>query len=189
MSQKQWKSTKMSKMRKMSENKSSRLGRYRNRNWARKNVLRSWDRDLSIGEVKWSIGRKSKWCKNQKWKRKWSFGTLYKSQLSRKKCSEQLRSRKIYWWAQKFLRGHKILKKGHHNFGFWDRVDVIFPTPKFWWFGALNGLKTSNFVLQTQFLSKICSKLMSPPYFQFLYLRNFSHFCIFTIFHQMKTFN
>ena len=27
---------------------------------SQKNVLRSWDRDLSIGDVKWSIGRKSK---------------------------------------------------------------------------------------------------------------------------------
>ena len=117
------------------------------------------------------------------------LGRYKKSQLSRKKCSEQLRSWKIYWWAQKFLRGHKILQKGHHNFGFWDRADVIFPTPKFWWFGALNGLKTSNFVLQTQFLSKIWSKLMSPSYFQFLYFFVFSHFCIFTIFDQIKKFN
>ena len=37
-----------------------RLGRYRNRNWARKNIPNSWDRDLSIGDVEWSIGRKSK---------------------------------------------------------------------------------------------------------------------------------
>ena len=34
------------------KNKSGRLGRYKNRNEARKNVLRSWDRDLSIGNVK-----------------------------------------------------------------------------------------------------------------------------------------
>ena len=40
--------------------KMDRLGRYQNRNWARKNVLRSWDRDLSIGDVKWCIGRKLK---------------------------------------------------------------------------------------------------------------------------------
>ena len=124
------KSWKILKMVNMSKVKWGCLGRYMNRQEAGKNVLRSWDRDLSIGEVQWSITRKSKWCKNQKWKRKWSFGTLWKSQLSRKKCSEQLRSRKIYWWAQKFLRGHKNRKKGHHDFGFWDRADVIFPTHK-----------------------------------------------------------
>ena len=33
-------------------NKSGRSGRYKNRNEARKNVLRSSDRDLSIGNVK-----------------------------------------------------------------------------------------------------------------------------------------
>ena len=37
-----------------------RLGRYMDRSESRKNVLNSWDRDLSVGEVKWSIGRKSK---------------------------------------------------------------------------------------------------------------------------------
>ena len=33
-------------------NESGRLGRYKNGNEARKNVLRSWDQDLSIGDVK-----------------------------------------------------------------------------------------------------------------------------------------
>ena len=46
-------------------------------------------------------------------------------------------------------------KKRHHNFRFWGRADVIFPTPKFWWFGAPDGPETWNFVLQTQFLLKI----------------------------------
>ena len=36
----------------MDENKSGRFGRYKKRNEARKNVLRGWDRDLSIGNVK-----------------------------------------------------------------------------------------------------------------------------------------
>ena len=40
--------------------KMDRLGRYMDRSESRKNVLNSWDRDLSVGEVKWSIGRKSK---------------------------------------------------------------------------------------------------------------------------------
>ena len=39
----------------MGKLKSGRLGRYKNRQEARKNVLNSWDRDLSIDEVKWSI--------------------------------------------------------------------------------------------------------------------------------------
>ena len=36
------------------KNKSSRLGRYMNRMESRKNVLNSSDRDLSIGDLKWS---------------------------------------------------------------------------------------------------------------------------------------
>ena len=36
----------------LDENQSGRFGRYKNRNEARKTVLRSWDRDLSIGNVK-----------------------------------------------------------------------------------------------------------------------------------------
>ena len=44
----------MKKQRKW-KNKSGRLGRYKNRNEARKNVLNSWDRALSMGHVKWSV--------------------------------------------------------------------------------------------------------------------------------------
>ena len=39
---------------KIGQNKWGRLGRYRDRNELRKNVLNSWDRDLSIGDLKWS---------------------------------------------------------------------------------------------------------------------------------------
>ena len=39
---------------KIGQNKWGRLGRYRNRSELRKNVLNSWDRDLSIGDLKWS---------------------------------------------------------------------------------------------------------------------------------------
>ena len=100
--------------------------------------------------------------------------------MSRKKCSEQLRSWKIYWWAQKFLRGHKILKKGYHNFGFWDRADVILLAPKFWWFGAPKGSESSNFVFKNKFSPRIRSKLTTPHYFRFLHFLPFLHiFCIF----------
>ena len=37
-------------------NESGRLGRYKNRNWAGKNVLNSWDRGKFIGELKSSFG-------------------------------------------------------------------------------------------------------------------------------------
>ena len=39
---------------KIGQNKWGRLGRYRNRSELRKNVLNSWDRDLSMGDLKWS---------------------------------------------------------------------------------------------------------------------------------------
>ena len=39
---------------KIGQNKWGRLGRYRNRSELRKNVLNSWDRDLSIGDLKWA---------------------------------------------------------------------------------------------------------------------------------------
>ena len=39
---------------KIGQNKWGRLGRYRNRSELGKNVLNSWDRDLSIGDLKWS---------------------------------------------------------------------------------------------------------------------------------------
>ena len=42
------------KIAKIGQNKWGRLGRYRNRSELRKNVLNSWDRDLSIGDLKWS---------------------------------------------------------------------------------------------------------------------------------------
>ena len=42
------------KIAKIGQNKWGRLGRYRNRNEVRKNVLNSWNRDLSIGDLKWS---------------------------------------------------------------------------------------------------------------------------------------
>ncbi len=47
----------------MTKNKNGRLGRYKNRQESRKNVLNSWDRDLSIGDVKWSVRVQEK-CKN-----------------------------------------------------------------------------------------------------------------------------
>ena len=37
------------------KNKWSRLGRYMNRMESRKNVLNSWDRDLPIGDLEWSV--------------------------------------------------------------------------------------------------------------------------------------
>ena len=37
------------------KNKSGRLGRYKNRNEARKKDMSSWDRDLSIGNVEWAV--------------------------------------------------------------------------------------------------------------------------------------
>ena len=37
------------------ENKRGRLGRFKNRNEARKKVMNSWDRDLSIGNLKWCV--------------------------------------------------------------------------------------------------------------------------------------
>ena len=49
-------------MQKMSQNKWGRLGRYKNRNWSRKNVLDSWDRALSMGYVKSSVRVQEK-CK------------------------------------------------------------------------------------------------------------------------------
>ena len=36
------------------KNKSGRLRHYKNRNGARKKDMNSWDRDLSVGDVKWS---------------------------------------------------------------------------------------------------------------------------------------
>ena len=38
------------------KNKMDRLGRFKNRTEPGKKVTDSWDRDLSIGDVKWSIG-------------------------------------------------------------------------------------------------------------------------------------
>ena len=43
------------KIGKSCKNKSSRLGRYMNRTEPGKKVLNSWDRDLSIGDLKWSF--------------------------------------------------------------------------------------------------------------------------------------
>ena len=37
------------------KNKGGRLGRFKNRNEARKKVMNSWDRDLSIGNLKWCV--------------------------------------------------------------------------------------------------------------------------------------
>ena len=37
------------------KNKGVRLGRFKNRTEARKKVMNSWDRDLSIGNVEWCV--------------------------------------------------------------------------------------------------------------------------------------
>ena len=86
----------------------------------------------------------------------------------------------------------KSQKKNIIIFGYWDRADVILPTPKFWWFSVPDGFQTSNFVSKNQFSSKFSSKLIIPSYFQFLYFFVFSHFGIFPIFpifDQIKKFN
>ena len=43
------------------KNKWGRLGRYKNRNRARKKDTDSWDRDLSIGEAEWSARDQKKY--------------------------------------------------------------------------------------------------------------------------------
>ena len=40
---------------KKGQNKKGRLGRFKDRNRARKKAMNSWDRDLSIGNVKWGV--------------------------------------------------------------------------------------------------------------------------------------
>ena len=101
-------------------------------------------------------------------------------ELSWKKCSEVLGSWKIYWWAQKTSRGHLNHKKGHHNFGFWDRADVILLAPKFWWFGAPEGSESSNFVFKNWFWLKILSKTFFWHAFSFSVFEKF-RFWVFPI--------
>ena len=37
------------------QNKNDRLGRFKNRNWARKKNMNSWGRDLQVGNVEWRV--------------------------------------------------------------------------------------------------------------------------------------
>ena len=48
------------------KNEGSCLGRFKNRNEARKKVMNSWERDLSIGNVKWSLRRHKYWVEVSK---------------------------------------------------------------------------------------------------------------------------
>ena len=62
---KSWKMSKIGKMVKMGKLKWCRLGRYRNRREAGKNVLNSWDRDLSVGDLKWCVRGQEKYQNGQ----------------------------------------------------------------------------------------------------------------------------
>ena len=59
------KMSKMEKIAKMAKLKWGRLGRYKNRQDARKTVLNSWDRALSMGHVEWSVRVQEKCEKGQ----------------------------------------------------------------------------------------------------------------------------
>ena len=59
------KNVKIGKMAKMGKLKWGRLGRYRNRQEAGKNVLNSWDRDLSVGDLKWCVRGQEKYQNGQ----------------------------------------------------------------------------------------------------------------------------
>ena len=59
------KNVKIGKMAKMGKLKWGRLGRYRNRQEAGKNILNSWDRDLSVGDLKWCVRGQEKYQNGQ----------------------------------------------------------------------------------------------------------------------------
>ena len=59
------KSSKLEKMTKMWKLKWGRLGCYKNRNEARKNVLNSWDRDPSVGDLKRCVRGQKKYPNGQ----------------------------------------------------------------------------------------------------------------------------
>ena len=89
-----------------------------------------------------------------------SFGTLYESHRSRKKCSETLGSRSIDWRGQKVPGGKRNCKKGDN---FWVRESVLTTAccwqPKYWWFYAPEGPESSISDTENEILLAIWWKI------------------------------
>ena len=58
------------------KNERGRLGRFKNRNEARKKIMNSWERELSIGNVEWLVRRLKKWKIDKNDKLKWLFSAI-----------------------------------------------------------------------------------------------------------------
>ena len=107
-----------------------------------------------------------------------SFGTLYEPQRSKRKCSEELRSRSIDWRGQTVLRLREKFKKGH--------IFLVWET--YWQRRVVDTQISVGFVLQKDLKAQISS---SNFFFVIKIFRNFI-FCSkirFIFFSNMRKFN
>ena len=122
------------------------------------------------------------------------FGTLSEPPGSRKKYSEQLRSRSIGWWSQMMRSGTGKISKW--SVCFWISGPVCQPIivdPRFFFlsFSACEGSESENFVVKNQFSFQIWSKIVTSIFMNFHFHFSISsfRFCyIFAKFQFFRTF-
>ena len=145
--------------------------------------------NLAIGKVKWSVGRKSKWRKNQKWKRKWSFGTLYESELSWKNVLDSWDRGLFVGDLKRSLRDKKITKRNILIFDFETAMTSYYWPRKFWWFIVAEGSESSIPSAQIFFCSNFDQNLFPGVVAIFKFVQKFEIlFLIFCVFQFRSNF-